>query len=98
MKVNINSVHFKADQKLENFINTKLDKLVSRYTDVLGAEVMLKVEKPESPVNKIAEIKLLIKGNDLFASKQCDTFEEAIDQGVDALKKQLEKHRAKFIK
>lgn len=98
MKININAVHFKADQKLENFITSKIEKLVSRYTDILGAEVMLKVDKPEAPVNKIAEVKLLIKGNDLFASKQCDTFEEAIDQGLDALKKQLEKHRAKFIK
>lgn len=98
MKVNINAVHFKADQKLEQFISGKVEKLASRYSDILGAEVVLKVDKPESPLNKIAEIKLLIKGNDLFASKQCDTFEEAVDQGVDALKKQLEKHRAKFIK
>lgn len=98
MKVTINAVHFKADQKLEAFITSKLEKLVGRYADILGAEVILKVEKPEAPLNKIAEIKLLIKGNDLFASKQCGTFEEAIDEGIDALKKQLEKHRAKFIK
>lgn len=98
MKVNINSVHFKADQKLENFITTKVEKLTSRYADIIGTEVMLKIDKPESPINKIAEIRLLIKGNDLFASKQCDTFEEAIDQGLDALKKQLERHRSKYIK
>lgn len=98
MKVNINAVHFKADQRLETFITNKLEKLFSRYPDILGAEVTLKVEKPESPINKIAEVKLLIKGNDLFSAKQCDSFEEAIDQGLDALKKQLEKHRAKFIK
>ncbi|HMM11370.1 MAG TPA: ribosome-associated translation inhibitor RaiA [Bacteroidales bacterium] len=98
MKITINAVHFRADQKLESFITSKIEKLVSRYTDIIGAEVVLKVEKPEAPVNKIAELKLIIKGNDLFASKQCDTFEEAIDQCLDALKKQLEKHRAKFIK
>ncbi|MDO8897848.1 MAG: ribosome-associated translation inhibitor RaiA [Bacteroidales bacterium] len=98
MKVNINAVHFKADQKLEAFITNKIEKLTSRYNDVLGSEVLLKLENTENPENKITEIKLLIKGNDLFASKQSKSFEEATDSAVEALKKQLEKHKAKFIK
>lgn len=98
MKVNINAVHFKADQKLETFITNKIEKLTSRYNDVIGSEVLLKLENTENPENKITEIKLLIKGNDLFASKQSKSFEEATDSAVEALKKQLEKHKAKFIK
>ncbi|MBS4060723.1 MAG: ribosome-associated translation inhibitor RaiA [Bacteroidetes bacterium] len=98
MKVNINAVHFKADQKLEAFITNKIEKLTSRYNDVIGSEVLLKLENTENPENKITEIKLLIKGNDLFASKQSKSFEEATDSAVEALKKQLEKHKAKFIK
>jgi putative sigma-54 modulation protein len=98
MKVNINAVHFKADQKLEVFITNKIEKLTSRYNDVIGSEVLLKLENTENPENKITEIKLLIKGNDLFASKQSKTFEEATDLAIEALKKQLEKHKAKFIK
>jgi putative sigma-54 modulation protein len=98
MKVNINAVHFKADQKLEVFITNKIEKLTRRYNDVIGSEVLLKLENTENPENKITEIKLLIKGNDLFASKQSKTFEEATDLAIEALKKQLEKHKAKFIK
>lgn len=98
MNTIINSVHFKADQKLETFINSKLEKLTNKYTDVIGAEVLLKLENTDEPANKITEIKLLIKGNDLFASKQSKSFEEATDNVIDALKKQLEKHKAKFVK
>ncbi|PKP54212.1 MAG: 30S ribosomal protein S30 [Bacteroidetes bacterium HGW-Bacteroidetes-1] len=98
MKVNINAVHFKADHKLEAFITNKIEKLTSRYTDVIGSEVLLKLENGDDPENKIAEIKLLIKGNDLFASKQSKSFEESTDAAVDALKKQLEKYKSKFIK
>lgn len=98
MKVNINAVHFKADQKLEIFITNKIEKLTSRYNDVIGSEVLLKLENTENPENKITEIKLLIKGNDLFASKQSKSFEEATDLAIEALKKQLEKHKAKFVK
>ena len=44
MKVNINSVHFKADSKLEDFISQKLEKVCSKYSDVIGAEVTLKLD------------------------------------------------------
>ena len=43
--------------------------------------------------NKDASIKLVVKGDELFAEKQADTFEEAIDVVIDALKRQLEKRK-----
>jgi len=95
MKVNINSVHFKVDQKLESFLTNKIEKLSSKHTDVIGSEVTLKLENTEEPSNKITEIRILLKGNDLFASKQSKSFEEAADGAIDALKKQLEKHKGK---
>ncbi|NOU45571.1 MAG: HPF/RaiA family ribosome-associated protein [Bacteroidales bacterium] len=98
MKVTINSVHFKADQKLEAFITNKIEKLSIKYTEIIGAEAILKLENTDNPENKIAEIKVLLKGNDLFAAKQNKTFEEAVDAVIEALKKQLEKHKAKVTK
>jgi putative sigma-54 modulation protein len=98
MKVTINSVHFKADQKLENFITGKIEKLSIKHTEIIGAEVMLRLDNTDNPENKISEIKVLLKGNDLFAAKQNKTFEEASDAAIDALKKQLEKHKGKIIK
>lgn len=96
MQVNINSVHFKADQKLEDFIHEKVGKLSSHYEDVIGSDVTLKVENAEIPENKVAEIRLYIRGNDLYAKKQCKTFEEAADSAVDALKRQISKHKSKL--
>jgi putative sigma-54 modulation protein len=98
MNVNINSVKFKTDQRLEDFINDKVDKLSGVYDGILGSEVTLKIDNVESPDNKIAEIRLLIKGNDLFAKKQSKTFEEATDNAVDALRKQLDRHKGRFQK
>jgi putative sigma-54 modulation protein len=98
MKVNINAVHFKADTKLENFIERKVGKLSGMFEGVIGSEVTLKVEQSEKKENKIAEIRLLIKGYDLFAKKQSNTFEEATDIAIDALKKQLEKYKKRLKK
>lgn len=98
MKVNINAVKFKTDQKLEDFINEKVEKLSGVYDGIIGSEVTLKLDNAEIHDNKVAEIRLLIKGNDLFAKKQCTTFEEATDTAIDALRKQLDKYKEKIRK
>ena len=98
MKVTINPVHFKADSKLEEFITQKVEKVCAKYNEIIDAEVSLKLDNTDTPENKIADIRLVLKGDDLFASKQSKSFEEAVDTAVDALKKQLEKYKGKFIK
>lgn len=96
MKVKINSVHFKADQRLTDFIDDKLGKLSHLYEGIVGSDVTLKVSNTDAPENKIAEIRLIIPGNDLYAKKRCNTFEEATDTAVDALRKQLSKHKSRM--
>jgi putative sigma-54 modulation protein len=96
MKVSINAVKFKADKKLEDFITEKVQKLSGNYNGVIGSEVTLKLENTDKLENKVSEIRLMIPGNDLFAKKTSKTFEEATDQALDALKKQLIKHKEKI--
>ncbi len=96
MKVNINSVHFKSDKKLDSFINGKLDKLSTYYDGLISSDVILKLDNSTESNNKIAEIRLNIKGSDLFAKKQCKSFEEATDSAVEALRRQLKRHKEKL--
>ena len=93
MQVKIQSVHFTADRRLEEFIGEKLSKLNNRFDQIISSEVILRLEKSATRENKIAEIKLMIPGNDLFAKKQSKTFEEATDLAIDALKTQINKRK-----
>lgn len=97
MKVNlkVSSVHFDADKDLIEFIHEKVDKLANQFDKIIDGEVILKVENSHDTENKVAEIKLLIPGNDIFAKKQCKSFEEATDNAVEALRRQLKKHKEK---
>jgi ribosomal subunit interface protein len=96
MNIQLNTVHFTADQKLTDFVSKKVSKLDTYLEGIIGAEVILKVVKPETVNNKIAEIKLSIPGYDnLFAEKQADTFEEAIDLAIEAVRRQLTKVKEK---
>ena len=97
MEIIINSVHFTTDKKLEGFVHKKVGKLDTFFDGIINAEVTLKVLKPETARNKISEIKLSIPANGyLFAKKQADTFEEATDMAVDAIRKQLTKYKEKL--
>lgn len=95
MTVKIQSVHFDADKKLLAFVEERVDKLTHFYDGIINSEVILKIDKGDTVENKIAEIKLHIAGNDLFAKKQCKSFEEAVDMSIDALKTQVKKHKEK---
>lgn len=95
MQVQVHSIHFDADQKLIEFIKERIEKLGHFHSQIIGGEVTLKLEKAENRENKVTEIKLLVPGKDLFAKKQSKTFEEATDNAVDALRKQIEKHKQK---
>lgn len=95
MDFKVNTVNFTADSKLVDFIHDKVKKLELMYDDIIASEVYLRLDKSSANENKVAEVKLLLPGNDLFAKKQCKSFEEAADLAVDALKKQVERHKKK---
>lgn len=95
MKIKIHSIRFDADRELLGFINSKVDKLTSFNDNIINSEVFLRINKSKNTSNKVAEIKINIPGKDLFAKKQCKSFEEAADAAVEALRKQLKKHKEK---
>ncbi len=95
MNVQIHSVRFDADKKLVDFVQQKLDKLTQFGEEIVNAEVYLRLDKDQERENKISEIKLDLPGGPLFSRKQSKTFEEATDDAVDALKKQITKHKQK---
>lgn len=93
MQSKVHSIHFKADQKLLSFVHERLNKLESINDKLITSEVFLRLDKSRDKENKISEIKLLVPGKELFAKKQCKTFEEAVDVTVEALRKQILKEK-----
>lgn len=95
MNVQIHSVRFDADKKLIDFVQGKLEKLNQLGEPIVNAEVYLRLDNDQEKVNKVSEIKLDLAGGPLFARKQSRSFEEATDDAIDALKKQIAKHKEK---
>lgn len=95
MEVRIQSIHFDATEALQSFIQKKVAKLEKYYDDINLVEVSLKVVKPETAENKEVGIKVVVPNGEFYAEKVADTFEEAVDEDVDALSKQLVKFKEK---
>lgn len=95
MEIRIKSIHFDATEKLQEFINKKVEKLQKSYEDIQKVEVQLKVEKPAAALNKTTSLTVTAPGNTLFVEKTCDTFEEGVDLCLDAMKVQLAKFKEK---
>ena len=98
MKIRVQSINFDATKTLESYVEKKTKKLTRLFDDILNVEVYLKVVKPETATNKEAEIKISVPSAEFFASKVCDTFEEAVDLSVDAIERQILKFKEKISK
>ncbi|RMG86311.1 MAG: ribosome-associated translation inhibitor RaiA [Bacteroidetes bacterium] len=96
MKVQTESVKFKADQKLITHIEKKLSKLDQFFDRIIGAEVKLRLENSGQVRDKIVEIRLSVPGTALFAKETSKSFEAATDLVLDNLKRQIAKYKAKL--
>ena len=92
MNVQIQSVKFDAGKQLVEFIEAKMAKL-ERFAEPTSAEVVLKLDKDPEKGNKIAVITLHVAGCDLRAESRARTFEEAVDDAIDSIKRQIEKRK-----
>ena len=96
MEIKIQSIHFDATEKLQAFAEKKIAKLEKSYEDIKNVEVLLRVLKPATALNKEVSFTVNVPGNTLFVEKTCDTFEEGIDLCVNAMKVQLTKMKEKL--
>jgi putative sigma-54 modulation protein len=96
MNIQIHSLRFDADKKLIDFVHQKVEKLKLFSEDIVNAEITLRLDKDQEKENKISEIRLDLPGGPLFAKKQSKSFEEATDDTIDALKKQITRHKEKL--
>ena len=95
MNMKMQSVGFKADKKLEAFINQKLSKLNKFDNNISDYTVTLNIENSDPKANKVVEVKVKVPGNELFAKKQSNSFEAAAELVTEALRIQFLKNKEK---
>ena len=95
MNIQMQSVHFDADIKLVEFVEKKIGRLSTYHDHIVSAEVFLRLEPHGQVQDKMAEIKLHVPGHTFIAKESFKSFEQAIDEAADALKRQILKYKEK---
>jgi putative sigma-54 modulation protein len=96
MNISVQSIHFHADSKLIAFIEEKLLRLSRFFDQEVRAEVHLKLNPGYGQVHqKVAEIHLHLPGTWIMDKKTNLTFESAIIESIETLKRQLIRYKEK---
>jgi putative sigma-54 modulation protein len=96
MNTQIQSIHFKADAKLKDYIEKKLEKLTRYYGGIIDSQVYLKLINTSDKQNKEVEIKINAKHGSLIKTQIGTSFEAATDLAVDALSVQVKRFKGKL--
>lgn len=92
MKVNVQSVGFSASNALLDFIEQKVNKLLRFEDEIEFADAILRAGNDQEGT-QYAEIKLKLRNGEVFAAKGGESYEEAVDETVEALRRQLLKRK-----
>ena len=93
MKINIQFEKMDTSEFMETFVLKKLNKLVKKYDWIINANVFYKFEKDPKGKGRICKIELSQVGSKIFAFSNETTFQEATDETIRDLEKQLEKRK-----
>ncbi|NJK94600.1 MAG: HPF/RaiA family ribosome-associated protein [Chloroflexia bacterium] len=95
--ITFQSVHFKASEQLEGFVNEKVSKLFDQDESIIRADVTLFEGASGNPNNQFCEIQLSVSGENHFVKKNTDSYEKSILEAVEALQKVLRRKKTKEI-
>lgn len=97
MTVNIQTVHFDADEKLVDYVSRKLPKLNTFHDRILKVDVFLKLDNVVHNIkDKIAEIRVHVPRHDFFVKASSKSFEESFDAAMESIVTQIKRKKEKL--
>lgn len=94
MNIQIQTVHFDADNSLTDRIRQKLDKLKTFHDRIIDVEVYLILDNVAHQIkDKIAEIKVHVPRHSFFVKHQSKTFEESFDLAFNSMVNQIKRQK-----
>jgi putative sigma-54 modulation protein len=97
MNVNIQTVHFDADEKLVEYVTRKIQKLSTFHDSILKVDVFLKLDNVVHNIkDKIAEIRIHVPRHEFFVKASSKSFEESFDHALESIINQVKKRKEKL--
>jgi putative sigma-54 modulation protein len=96
MNILITGHHIELTPAIREYVETKLERVISHFDQVIDVAIVLGVEAPaEKDKRQRAEANLRIKGDVLHAECHAENLYAAIDMMLDKLDRQVQKIKGK---
>lgn len=95
MTIQVNAA-FNVSDNLQALIDEKVGKLGTYFERIQNTEVFLKDEEKRSnqdPQGETVEIRIHVPGQTLYADASADSYEKALADAVDKMRRQIIKHK-----
>ena len=97
MNVNIQTVHFDADDKLVAYVSQRIEKLNTFHDKILKVNLFLKLDNVVHTIkDKIVEISIHVPKHDFFAKASSKSFEESFDNAMESIISQIKRKKEKL--
>ena len=97
MNVNIQTVHFDADQRLVKYVNQKLEKLTQFHDRIINVDVFLKLDNVVHNIkDKITEIRVRVPRSEFFVKSTSKSFEASFDEALESMVNQIKRKKEKL--
>lgn len=96
MNLLLTGQHVDISPALREYVETKLERVIRHFDQIIDIAVVLGVEKPsEKDKRQRAEVNLRVKGNVIHLDHYAEDLYAAIDGLVDKLDRQVVRHKDK---
>lgn len=92
MNLTITGHHLEVTPAINEYVNTKLDRIIRHFDNVTSVHVVLSVDK----LKQKAEVTMQVKGKAIHADSVEQDLYAAIDTVADKLDRQVVKHKEKI--
>lgn len=92
MNINITGIGVEVTEPLRNYVNSKIQKLTTFFSNITNTHVTLTVDK----LKHIAKADIHLALKQIHASAEAENMYTAIDLLMDKLDKQVVKHKEKL--
>lgn len=97
MNLTISGHHLEVTPALRSYVTNKLDRISRHFDQVVDVKVLLCIEKQKEKLGRQrAECNIHVKGNDMFAESSHADLYAAVDELVDKLDRQVNRHKTKL--
>ena len=92
MNLNLSGHHLSITPAIREHVTSKLERITRHFDHVIDVNVILSVEK----LRRKAEVKVNVRGKEIFVENEGEDLYVAIDQMVERLDRSILKHKEKL--